>query len=656
MSRIGILFPRSTLQQTTDRLLSAVQRTQFEMDQAQSALSSGKSVNRPSQEAGRTPVIMVLENQLQARNQHERNLQHSIGLLNFVDQSFADVTDNLIEARSIASSQIGIGSSADTRRSEAAVIDAMIEGLIQVSNRQFQGVSLFGGHRSAALNQPVFEDFLGGVRYTGAAGDLAADVGLADPLAFNANGADGFGALSTRVIGDVDLDPQATAATRIVDVNGAQGFGVRLGSIVVSVNGTPVTLDLSTIDTLGDVVTRVNDAIDSVNPAAGALSIGGPGYDLTANAGHTISINDLGADVSAADLGINVSATGATVAGGDLDVRLTELTELAALGATVDFTGGLKIAQGGQNAIADFSAATTIQDLINEINRHNLGLRLGVNGDATGLNLVSEVSGIEMSVGENSGGTTAQDLGLRTFGLSTLLSDFRLGLGIESQQAADDFAFEVHDGRTFNVNLDGLASVGQLITAINTAATAAGLTVGAPGAGGTDFNVGLAADGNGYLFEDNTVGPNDFRVAQLDISLAATHLGINKNAGAGNTIAGDDLAKVRVESVFTHLIKLRDALASDDTAGITLAGEAIELDVESQALARAEVGVRSQRVAQQQQRSAELKTTEQSMLSELQDADFTEVITRFLQLQQQLQAALQVGSQNLQLSFLDFLR
>ena len=47
---------------------------------------------------------------------------------------------------------------------------------------------------------------------------------------------------------------------------------------------------------------------------------------------------------------------------------------------------------------------------------------------------------------------------------------------------------------------------------------------------------------------------------------------------------------------------------------------------------------------------------EQTMLSQLQDADLTEVLTRFQQLQIQLQASLQVGSSAQQLSLLDFLR
>ena len=93
-----------------------------------------------------------------------------------------------------------------------------------------------------------------------------------------------------------------------------------------------------------------------------------------------------------------------------------------------------------------------------------------------------------------------------------------------------------------------------------------------------------------------------------------------------------------------------------NTLGITLAGSSINSDIESITQARAAVGVRSQRVERQQQRSQDLELMEKTMLSDLQDADLTEVITRFQQLQTQLQVSLQVGAQNLQLSFLDFLR
>ena len=654
MSRIGINFPRTTMLLSSDSLLSAMQRTQFELSRAQQSISTGQSVNRPSDDSARTSVILVLESQLEAREQHERNLQNAIGVLNFTDQAINDATDSLIEAQSIASSQIGIGSNEDTRAIVSAVIDGMIQGLLNVANRQFQGVSVFGGNQGTPLNENVFEEFLGGIRYVGAQTNLAGDLGVGDPLGFNSNGDDTFGALSNRVLSRVGLDLQATSVTRLVDVRGAQGFGARAGSIVVAVDGTPVTVDLTTVDTLGDVVTRVNDAIDGVDSAAGALAINGSGFELMVNAGHTIDIAELGSGETAGDLGIELKATGITVPGRDVDPILTALSSLSALGPTIDFAGGLKITQGAHTKIADFSSAVTIQDMMNEINRLRLGLRLQINEAGTGLNLISEVSGLDLSIGENAGGTTAEDLGLRTFGQATLLSDFRFGLGVEVQPGVDDFAVELHDGQAFNVNLDGLTTVGGVLAAINTAA--AGLTVGTPGTAGTDFNVGLAQDGNGFLFEDNTVGGNEFRVVQLSTSLAATHLGIYQNARAGSRIAGDDLTMVRSESIFTHMIHLRDALRGNDSFGITLAGDAIEQDIETLARVRADVGVRSQRIESQQERSTVLKTTELSMLSDLRDTDFTEVVTRFLQLQQQLEASLRVGSQNLQLSFLDFLR
>ncbi len=658
MSRIGTIFPRSTLLGSSDQLTASLQRSQSALSSAQQSISSGRSINRPSDESARTSVILLLENQLQSRAQHDRNLQHGISVLNFVDQSFNDATDNLIEARDIASSQIGVGSDSNTRASEAAVIDAMIQGLMNVSNREYQGISLFGGNGGAGPNDLIFDSFLGGVRYRGATSNLSSDMGLSAPQAFTSNGDEAFGALSSRAEGSVDLDPQSTAPTRIVDVRGALGLGVRPGSVVVTIDGTPTTVDLASADNLGDVVTRVNDAIDGVDPTAGSLSVGGAGYSLTANAGHTIGIANLGAGTTAADLGIELSATSATVAGADLDPLLTELTELSALGAAVDFASGLKITQGGQTKIADFSGATTVQDMMNQVDQLNLGLRLQINDSGTGLDLFSEVSGVQLSVGENSGGTTAQDLGLRTFDLGTELTNFRLGQGVEVQQGVDDFALELHDGRSFAVNLDGLSTVGQVITAIQAAAASAAppLVVGDPGDGGTDLNLGLAPDGNGFQFEDNTAGPNDFRVVNLGVSLAATHLGFYENVRTGGTIVGADVAQVRAESIFTHLIDLHVALVNDDSSGIIIAGDAIEADIESLARVRADVGVRSRQVEQQQRRSGDLKNTELTMLSGIRDTDFTTAITEFLQLQQQLEASLRVGAQNLQLSFLDFLR
>ncbi len=651
VSQIG----RTSTLMASDQLLSSLRRTQLQLLDAQRAVSTGIDVATPSEFPARTAAILNLQQRLEGRAQHERNLGAARTLLNSTDAALSDVSDLLLEAKTIASSQIGVGSDAQTRSAQAGVVREQLRAAIELGNRQLNGVSLFGG-RGAGAGDAVFQDFLGGVRYTGSTQNLLNDLGLDQLEGINSNGLEAFGALSSRVKGAVDLDPQATASTRLAHVNGALDRGVRLGQVSVTVNATEVIVDLTGADTLGDVATRVNDAIDGVSLGAGSLTVAGDGFTLTAGAGQTVTLADVGAGKVAADLGLELTAASGAVVGGDVDPRITELTAIASLGATVDWLSGLKITQGGVTKVADFSSATTVQDLVNTVEQLELGLRLEIDPDGKSLNIFSDVSGVDLSIGENAGGTTATDLGLRTYGLATNLEDFRFGLGIEPKSGGADFRVQLHSGGSFDVDADGLGTVADLIAAITAAAAGAGLSVGAPGDAGTDLNVGLASDGNGLRLEDGTAGGSDFRVLGVNASSVAAQLGIEVNAGAGSGITGEDRAQVRVESVFTHLLALHDALATNSEAGILVAGDGIESDIDQVTRARGDVGARTRRVEQQEERSEDLEILEKSLLSDLRDADLTEVVTRFQQLQQQVQAALTVGAQNLQLSFLDYLR
>ena len=656
MAGINVSTTRTTTMSTSNQLLASLRQTQRRLLELQKQIDTGRALDKPSDNTARTSAVLLLESQIGTRQLHEQNLKHGRGVLDTADHALGEGSAILIEATSIASSQIGIGSDAATRASEATVINAKLRAMFNIANQQFRGISLFGGNASAAANDPIFIDFLGGVRYLGSRTNQTVDIGAVS-LEINANGEDAFSAFSTRVLSPVDLNPKTTSATKITDVNGAQGVPVNLATIQVNVDGNVATVDLAGSETLGDVMTRIQAGIDSLDNTAGTITIANLGFRLMATAGHAITLRDIGSGKTAANLGIGITSTGGVpVDGADIDPRLTFLTDITALDVSVDFASGLKVTQDAQTRVANFSTATTVEDLINVVDQLGLGLRLEVNDQQTGFNLFSDVSGLELSIGESNGGTTAQDLGLRTFGTQTLLADFRFELGVESVLGADDFSVELRDGRSFNVNLDGVATVGELITVIQAAAGAAGLSVGSPGATETDLNVGLALDGNGFLFEDGTTGPGDFRVVQLGTSLAATHLGIYTNAGAANQIQGTDLAKVRVESVFTHLINLRDSLLNNDSLGITLASEGLDADLQTLAIARADIGGRSQMAQQQLERTRQVKTVEIQLLSELQDTDLTQAITQFLQLQHQLEASLAVGAVNLQLSLIDFLR
>ena len=88
-----------------------------------------------------------------------------------------------------------------------------------------------------------------------------------------------------------------------------------------------------------------------------------------------------------------------------------------------------------------------------------------INSSRTGLEVCSYISGCDFTIGEN-GGYTATDLGLRTFNHNTPLADLNYGAGVAAAQGdSQQFTITAADGATYNVNIAGLSTVGQLISA-----------------------------------------------------------------------------------------------------------------------------------------------------------------------------------------------
>jgi flagellin-like hook-associated protein FlgL len=82
----------------------------------------------------------------------------------------------------------------------------------------------------------------------------------------------------------------------------------------------------------------------------------------------------------------------------------------------------------------------------------------------------------------------------------------------------------------------------------------------------------------------------------------------------------------------------------------------LESDIARVTEARAEVGVRAQRVEDASTREQDLSVQDLALKSSIQDLDFTAAAVRFSTLQQQLQAALSTAGNVTSLTLLDFLR
>jgi flagellar hook-associated protein 3 FlgL len=640
--------------------LTGISGTNRELLRIQTQMSSALQFQRPSENAIGASAVLSLNEILERREQRIRNLGDASSTLNSVDTALGDVTDILQEAKVIGLAQVGTGSDEATRRTQAGVINSMLNSLVGIANRDRNGIHLFSGERTAA--EPMVS-LLQGLRYTGVGKGKLLDTGLGGDLRVTMGSDQAFGALSSRVQGDRDLDPSMTLATRLSSLNGANGLGVRPGSVEIEVNGIVTQIDLSDADSVGDVVTRISAVIQATDPGA-VVNIDpatGDRIAVTPSAGFTVVMRDSNSTATAGDLGLRGTyPPGVTTTGLDLNPRITPLTRLDSLTGLLLPLGQIQIRNGNQARIIDLSAVQTVQDFQNAVEVERIGVRVEISEDGTRLNVLNELSGTSMAIEEFSGNATATQLGIRSFSAGTLLSDFNDGRGVRQVTGVvdpitglpdparnTDFRVTLKDGRTFEVDIDGSFTVQDVLTRINAAATAAGVLP-------AEFAAQLVSVGNGIELVDSTVGASTV-VFALNGSSAATDLGI-LGQSSGPSLVGTDTSKVAVDSVFSHMIALRDALIANDTRGIEIAAAKLDEDLIRTASARADIGVRTQRVEDAITREGDLRIQDIALRSEIQDLDYAAAAGRFASLQQQLEAGLAVAARATSLSLLDFLR
>ncbi len=662
-----------------------VTRAGVDLLRTQDQLSSGKRISRGSDDPIAASLAQVVGDRLRTSDQRLRNFEHASAALATLDQALGEAANLALEARTLASDQVGAGSDSGTRRAQATVVESLIQELFALSNSRFADVHLLGGERTGA---PPIERFLDGFRYVGAGDGLITDLGdeLNTPITINAERA--LGTLSARVEGDVDLNPALARTTLIEDLNGARGVGVALGTVSVDifdgVTTTTVTVDLTGADDVGDVLDRLESDILAADPAAfdggspypGGVDVNatGTGVEFNVAAGYTITVSDIGGGTTAADLGLDggpyagVAATGP----GDVDPRLSPHTTFGQLNPLAPFTpGDIVFNNGGRQGTVTVTAGLTIAEFARAVEALGIGARVEIAEDGQRLRVLNEVSGWSLSIQESGAGTlTATSLGIRSLQATTPLSVLNNGRGVEIADgqidpvsglpdAARNVDFEITltDGTVFTVDLvpADITDVASLLAKINAEAALAGVTIGT-GAG--EFEALLADGGNGIVLSDNLGGAGVVSIRSLN-GHAAEDLGLLDGAftpGAPATFAGSDRSTVRVDSLFATLIDLKTALETNDVRGITFAGERLEEDIDRLLSARAVAGGRASRIQTAQRREEDANVLDQTVKSGLEDLDYAEATSRFAFLQLVQQAGYAAAGRSQALTLIDFLR
>ena len=639
MAIVPLQLARVSNQLRTSVSQNNITRTQQQLLQAQNQLATGKRLSVPSDDPGDAALVQQIRKALEQRVAFANNIRFASNHLAEVDTTLGEVADLLLQAQTIASANVGSDVTADQRLGAAEVVKALYSQVLGLANRQSDGVYIFAGDRST---QQPFVEAGGGVRFAGTANALRNVFAENTLLAFMENGAEIFGAYSSRVAGSQDLTPALTATTRLADLRGAGGNGIALGAFVLG-NGTDsATIDLSGADSVQDVITRINAA--GVGSITASIAPGGAGLLLSAGPADDITVTELGG-TAAADLGILTTfggGAGVNVTGQALGPRLTAFTPLSSLrgGSGIDATG-LAITNGAANATIDPSSVSTVEGLLNAINGAGVGVLARINDAGTGIDIVNLTQGTAMWISE-AGGTTATDLGVRSFSPESSLAELNGGSGVRTVTGAD-IRITRADGSSFDVDLSGLATVQDVIDAINAADGGGGITAS------------FASTGNGIVLTDTSGGSGPSSLAPVNFSPAARDLGLDQ-AWSGTTLTGSDVNGVESAGVLGNLAKLIAALQTNDQAGITRASEGLSADYQRLANARGRAGARLAELEARRSHREDQALAARSLLSSLEDVDFNEAISRFQTLQLALQANFEMTGRMLNLSLLDFLR
>ncbi len=635
---------RITQNLQTSLVLDSVRRSQRELYLSQSRIATGRRFVSPSEDPIAAARSLDLSQALQRQQQFRENAQYGENILSAADSALNEIADLLIQASSIAIQNVSNLTSAAERQAETEVVTSIRQQLQVVGNRQFDGRYIFAGLDT--LSQP-FVDGAAGVVYTGDTGELRTRLSEDLVLPVTMAGSAIFGALSRQIATNVNLTPVLSESTRLDDVTGATGRPIQMGSLVINeVGGAGVfKVDLSSADTLGDVIKTINDGAS----AAGArltASLTNTGIEILPS-GSAVSVTDNSAGVTAAGLGILTQiATNMAITGVPLTARVTRLTPIEDLaqGAGFDLAGGLLITNGPDSATVDLSDARTVQDVINAINNAGVFVVARINDAGTGIDVFNQASGTSLSIGEN-GGTTATDLGIRTFESATPLSSLNFGLGVTSVAGADDFRIIASDGSAVDVNLDGATTVGDVIDRINEAAAAATVNI----------NASFKGSGNGIQIDDGTSGSAELTVSRLNLSNAAEDLGLLESPASDGTLVGADVNPTRTDGIIGALIDLERALRNDDTRGIGLAGERLSQLRDEVTRMHGIIGARAQTMSAKRLQTEDAAQSTEVFLSQVRDLDYTEAVTKLQAATTQLQAGLQTSAAISQLSLMDFL-
>jgi len=227
-------------------------------------------------------------------------------------------------------------------------------------------------------------------------------------------GLEGAAAVDGTVTGSKLLGGMGTVL--LSSLGGGSGIG-ELGELeITDRSGAAATVDLSSAETLQDVIDAISEAGIAVTAQVNAAKNGIEVVDTSGSYG-TLTITDSDGKDSAAKLGLTIDSAAVSVDSGDLKFQVvSEGTKLDSLngGQGVDLgTIHITDSEGTVHTVIFDDEVETIGEVVRAINAETTSVSAEINESGDGIVLTDNTSGAgTMTVVDIGSGTTAADLNL----------------------------------------------------------------------------------------------------------------------------------------------------------------------------------------------------------------------------------------------------
>lgn len=618
-------------------------------------MSTGRRLNKPSDDPIGVQRGLEYRNQLKRLTQYNTNISLGINVLAKYEATLTSMNNLVRQAKDIALAVTdATNNSPEARPAYLNEISSALDRLIQLANVELDGRRIMAGHRTDV--NPLIGS-ANGVTYVGDTGAMIVEIDRTSNVQLNINAAE---VLLERLVilgADADLLVGVTGATSLSELQ--NGNGVDLNTMLITDNNTGVTVSVGlTIPapavSMDDVISQINTQL-TAGGINGVTATVGPDRNIVLTAVSTGQVSLL-TPLTNLNGGSGVELVPGTISvknpSGTIDFEL-DLSGSATFGDAISAINAQLIANGVNNVTAGLNGAGTGIDIV-DTNGVSLDLTFGA--PATGITTARDLGILgtanptlnggdltptrDITVTEGAG-TTATDLGLQgTFNVSlagedlspqmtlntplSLLNNgngYKLGT-ISLTQGANT--------RIIDFTGPGIVTVGDAIVAINTS--------------GLNITAGLNSSGRGIQI----------------VSDSATESFLIENDGSTSTASA--LGIFGSSDLMGAVIGLRNILSQDAVAGsphknnVESLMKTIQAGMSRLLSARGAIGSKQNRLEStaSQLSSTELETIK--LLSEVEDADITELVTRLATHENNYQAGLIATARIIQPTLMDFLR